>query len=268
MIMESDDFEALKRLIEKTLHIKCQNYKEAYIRRRLLSRMRSCGCESYDAYLRYLRDNPAEFERLRNALTINVTEFYRDPEVFDLVRQELFPTILKNRGRIRLWCAGCSSGEEAYTLAMLLAENLGLSNTRNAMIYATDIDEQVLARAKEGVYDEKALAKVPEALIRKHLIKKEDGLYEVRPHLRSMIRFSRHDLMTGQPIARSLDMVSCRNVTIYFTEGQKNDLARLFHGSLSPGGFYVMGKTEYLAREVDHLFRTHNSVQKVFVRDG
>ncbi len=85
--MESDDFEALKRLIEKTLRIKCQNYKEAYIRRRLLSRMRSAGCESYDAYLRYLRDNPGEFELLRNALTINVTEFYRDPEVFEIVHR-------------------------------------------------------------------------------------------------------------------------------------------------------------------------------------
>ncbi len=266
--MENDDFDAIKRLIEKTLHIKCQNYKEAYIRRRLLSRMRSSGCDTYDAYLRYLRENPAEFELLRNALTINVTEFYRDPEVFDLVHRELFPTILKNRGRIRLWCAGCSSGEEAYTLAILLAETLGISNTRNATIYATDIDEMVLARAKEGVYDPKALTKVPEALVRKHLIRREDGLFEVRPHLRSMIRFSRHDLMTGQPIARYLDMVSCRNVTIYFTEEQKNDLTRLFHSALTPGGFYVMGKTEYLAREVDHLFRTHNSVQKVFIREG
>lgn len=266
--MESEDIEAIKRLIEKTLHIRCQNYKDAYIRRRLLSRMRSSGCDSFNTYLKYLRENPAEFELLRNALTINVTEFYRDPEVFDLVHREIFPAILKNRGRIRLWCAGCSSGEEAYTFAILLAETLGINNIRNATIYATDIDEVVLARAKEGVYEERALSKVPDALVRKHLARREDGLWEVRPHLRSIIRFSRHDLMTGEPIARFLDMVSCRNVTIYFTEAQKNDLTRLFHQSLSPGGFYLMGKTEYLSREVEHLFRTYNSIQKVFVRSG
>ncbi len=266
--MESEDFETLKRVIEKTLRIKCQNYKEAYIRRRLLSRMRSTGAETYEAYLRYLREHPAEFELLRNALTINVTEFFRDPEVFEIIRSDLLPAILKDRGRVRLWCAGCSSGEEAYTLAILLTETLGMTGTRNAMIYATDIDEVVLGRAREGVYEEKALQKVPEALVRKHFIRREDGNYEVRPHLRSMVRFSRHDLMTDQPIVRFLDLISCRNVTIYFTEGQKNDLARLFHGALSPGGYYVMGKTEYLAREVEHLFCTHNSIQKVFVRSA
>ena len=266
--METEDFETLKRVIEKTLCIKCQNYKEAYIRRRLLSRMRSTGAETFKDYLQYLRDHPAEFEPLRNALTINVTEFFRDPEVFEIIRADLFPAILKDRGRIRLWCAGCSSGEEAYTLAILLVETLGMTGSRNALIYATDIDETILKRARDGVYEEKALQKVPEALVRKHFVRREDGLYEVRPHLRSIIRFSRHDLMTGQPIARFLDLVSCRNVTIYFTEGQKNDLARLFHGALSPGGYYVMGKTEYLSRDVEHLFASHNSVQKVFVKSS
>jgi chemotaxis protein methyltransferase CheR len=265
--MESDDFEALKRLIEKTLKIQCRNYKEAYIKRRLLSRMRSTGVDTYDQYLKYLKDHPAEFEALRNALTINVTEFFRDPEVFDLIQKGLIPSLAQERGKVRIWCAGCSSGEEAYTLAILLHEALGTTGARNSMIYATDIDEVILSRAKTGLYEEKALQKVPEALLKRHFTKRDDGQFEVRPHLRSVIRFSRHDLMTGQPVARFLDMISCRNVTIYFTEGQKNDLAHLFHGALSPGGFYVMGKTEYLSREVEHLFTTHNSIQKVFVRN-
>jgi chemotaxis protein methyltransferase CheR len=264
--MEEQDFLTLKRYIETTLNVQCSNYKEEYIKRRLSSRMRSTGKETYASYLTYLKSTPDELEPLRKALTIHVTEFFRDFDVFEAIRTSVIPDLLKQKIRLRIWSAGCSTGEEPYSLAMILYEYLQKNKNISCMIYATDVDEPTLERAKEGIYDPKALQKMSETQIRRHFIMLPDGMYQVRPHLKELIKFRRHDLMSGIPVSRFLDMVTCRNVTIYFTEKQKNDLARLFHEALVPGGFYVMGKTEYLAKEVENLFIPYNPTQKIFIK--
>jgi len=266
MPIATDDFLQLKIYIEQTLRIQCSNYKEDYIKRRLLSRMRSTGTSTYEEYLRYVRQNAPELENLRNALTINVTEFFRDAEVYDLIKKEVIPGLFQSRKTIRIWCAGCSTGEEPYSLAMILHDFMAADKTLSGHIYATDIDEVVLKKAKDGIYTAKALAKLPEAQVIRHFTRLPDGNYQVKPHLQALIRFRPHDLMSGQPISRFLDMITCRNVTIYFTEKQKDELARLFHKALIPGGYYIMGKTEYLGREVEGLFTPVNSLQKVYTR--
>ncbi len=265
-IVHDDGFAALKRYIEQTLKIQCSNYKEDYIKRRLLSRMRSTGTSSYEDYLKHLRENSPELENLRNALTINVTEFFRDSDVYERVRKEVIPALFKGRKTIRIWCAGCSTGEEPYSLAMILSEIVAMDKTLSGQIFATDIDEVVLKKAKEGIYPEKSMAKLTEAQIHRHFTKLPDGTYQVKPHLQALIRFRPHDLMSGQPISKFLDMITCRNVTIYFTEKQKDDLARTFHGALVPGGYYVMGKTEYLGRDVEGLFTPVHSIQKIYTK--
>lgn len=258
-----DAFASLQRSIERLVRIKCSNYKEDYIKRRILSRMRLTNTADYETYHRYLLANPQEVDLLRNALTINVTKFFRDPEVFDVVRREVLPD-LAGRGRsIRIWCAGCSSGEEPYSIAILMHELTALRPDLNVTIYATDIDAVVLQKAVAGIYDAKALENVDERRIRKHFIARDDGMFEIRSHVRDLVKFRQHDLMSGIPIARYLDAVTCRNVTIYFTEVQKNELARLFHSALGVDGYYIMGKTEYLAREVEHLFVPYNASQKI-----
>ena len=263
-----DDFEALKRFIEQTLKIQCGNYKEDYIKRRLLSRMRSTNTTNYEEYLRYLKANPPELEVLRKALTINVTEFFRDNDVYDLLRKEVLPDLFKQRKRLRIWCAGCSTGEEPYSIAMILSELMGQNKELTAQIYATDIDKIVLAKAQEGIYSPKAMVKCSETQIHRHFTKLPDGNYQVKPHLKELIRFRPHDLMSGAPVSRWLDLITCRNVTIYFTESQKDDLATLYHGALVDGGYYIMGKTEYLGRKVENLFTPKNSIQKIFVKKG
>ncbi len=262
----NDDFTLLKRYIEQMLKIKCSNYKEDYIKRRLLSRMRSTSKTTYADYLYYLKGNPAELEPLRNALTINVTEFFRDPEVYNVIRGTLLPELFKQKKRIQIWSAGCSSGEEPYSLAMILSDMMMTNKEISAQIIATDIDEVILAKAKAGIYPDKSVLKLNDMQIRRHLTKLPDGTYEVKQHLRDLIRFRPHDLMSGVPPSRFVDMITCRNVTIYFTEKQKDDLARMFHSALIPGGFYVMGKTEYLGREVEPLFAPYNTLQKVFIK--
>jgi chemotaxis protein methyltransferase CheR len=261
-----DDFHTLTATIERLLHIRCGNYKEDYIKRRLASRMNSVNIKEYLAYNKYLLATPAEQEKLRNALTINVTKFFRDKEVFETVKRELIPEILKKKQRFRMWSAGCSSGEEPYSYAIVLYE-IGLTNpAMDALIYATDIDYEILKRAKEGVYERPALDNMSELQIRKHFTLRPDGKYEVKPHIREKVRFQYHDLMRGEPIAKYLDLISCRNVTIYFNEQQKNDLCKEFHSGLSTGGYYVMGLSEYLGKEMEYLFKPYRPLLKIFIR--
>jgi chemotaxis protein methyltransferase CheR len=264
----TDEFTLVKRFIEQNLKIQCSNYKEDYIKRRLLSRMGSTGTSTYAEYLRYLRANAPELELLRNALTINVTEFFRDTEVYDLLKKEIFPALFALGKKVRIWCAGCSTGEEAYSIAMILHEAMMMDRKISGQIYATDIDEVVLGKAKEGIYTEKVMNKLSEARIHRHFTRLSDGNFQVKSHLKELIRFRPHDLMSGQPVSRFLDLITCRNVTIYFTEKQKDDLARMFHGALITGGYYVMGKTEYLGHEVEGLFMPVNSLQKIYMKKG
>ena len=139
-----DGFTSLKRFIEHTLTIRCSNYKEDYIKRRLLSRMRSTNSASYEDYLTYLKANPPELENLRNALTINVTEFFRDNDVYDSMKKDILPTLFKKSKRLRIWCAGCSTGEEPYSLAMLLADLMAQNPGISAQIFATEDRKSVV----------------------------------------------------------------------------------------------------------------------------
>jgi chemotaxis protein methyltransferase CheR len=261
-----DDFAALKRFIEQTLKIQCGNYKEDYIKRRLLSRMRSTNTSNYTEYLKYLKENAPELEALRNALTINVTEFFRDNDVYEFLKNTILPDLFRQRKRIRIWCAGCSTGEEPYSIAMILSDLIAQNKEISAQIFATDIDKVVLARAQEGIFSQKAMVKLSPVQIQRHFTKLTDDTYQVKPHLKELIRFRPHDLMSGVPVARWLDLITCRNVTIYFNEKQKDELAQIFHGALVSGGYYIMGKTEYLGRSVDGLFVAKNTAQKIFIR--
>lgn len=261
-----DDFGLLKRYIEQTLAIRCSHYKEDYIRRRISSRMRSTNCLTFEEYLRKVKSDPLELESLRNALTINVTEFFRDNDVYEVMKHDILPSLFQHRKRLRIWCAGCSTGEEPYSMAMMLSEHMAQNHQVSAQIFATDIDTTVLAKAQEGIFSPKAMARLSKAQVHRHFTRLPDGNFLVKPYLKELIRFRAHDLMGGVPVSRWLDLVICRNVTIYFTEKQKNELAKLFHTALASGGFYIMGKTEYLGREAEGLFAPYNSLQKIFIK--
>jgi len=169
---DSADFTLLKRHVEQLLKIQCSNYKEDYIKRRFLSRMRSTNAATYADYLKYLKSHPQENEPLRNALTINVTEFFRDKDVWEEVKNVILPALFAQKKRITIWCAGSSTGEEPYTLAILLHDALVNHPERSGVITATDIDEVVLAKAKAGVFDEKAIQKLPTVQVQRHFTKR------------------------------------------------------------------------------------------------
>ena len=256
-------FEELIKDIEKRLNIHLSCYKVDYIKRRLLSRMNSTRQENYVDYHAYLRKTPEEEEKLRNALTINVTKFYRDTDAFNLIRDVIFPDILKSRKKIRMWSAGCSSGEEPYTYAIMIYE-LTRGVTAGNVILATDIDQEILKKAKEGVYEKSTLDNLDPKLVVKHFEQLPDGKYKVRDHIKSMVQFQQHDLMKGIHASRDNDIVSCRNVTIYFNEEQKKLLVKLMYDALRPDGYYIMGMSEYISKDVEHLFSAYKPIYKIY----
>jgi len=261
---QEGDFRPVLRMIESDLGIQSANYKEDYLKRRVQSRMRMNGVQTYRDYLVLLRNNPTENEALKRGLTINVTKFWRDAPVFDAIRRDLIPELRRRKKTIRIWSAGCATGEEPYTLAIIAHEASVMNKDLKFIIFASDIDEEALTKAKEGIYHRKALENLSESQIRRHFTEKIDGKFEVKPHLREYVRFSRHDLMSGTPVTSHLDMVLCRNVTIYFTEHQKDELARMFAPALTEGGYYVIGKTEYLSRDFERLYEPVNPIQKIY----
>lgn len=262
--MDTRGLQSVLRTIESKIGIQCANYKEDYLQRRIQSRMRMNKITSYAEYNSFLIGNAEEQEALRNALTINVTKFWRDREVFDLIKRDVLPEIRRRKQKIRIWSAGCATGEEPYTLALICHEAKILYPDVQITIFASDIDREALKKAEDGKYHKKALENLSESQIRRHFDEQEDGLFRVKQHLKDLVKFSRHDLMSGRGVTQYLDIILCRNVTIYFTEKQKDELARMFAPALSEGGFYVMGKTEYMGRDVEHLYEPFNAIQKIY----
>jgi two-component system CheB/CheR fusion protein len=223
-------------------------YKAASLMRRLRKRMRIVGVDDFDLYLEYLQLHPEEFAALFNTILINVTAFWRDPDVWETLRTNVLPetTVLKHAGPIRVWSAGCASGQEAYSAAMVLAEILGADGFRERVrIYATDIDEETLAEGRRAAYHENQVQGVPADLREKYFDRNGSKVYSVVRELRRAVIFRRHDLIQDAPISR-VDLLLCRNTLMYFnSEAQARIMAR-FNFSVNPGGHLVLGRAEML----------------------
>ncbi|HZA97282.1 MAG TPA: CheR family methyltransferase [Gemmatimonadales bacterium] len=223
-------------------------YKPASLARRIRKRMDAVQLQSFQAYQDYLQAHPNEFATLFNTILINVTGFFRDPAAWDAVRTKALPEILGLKSRddsVRAWSAGCASGEEAYTIAMILAEELGADEfQRRVKIYATDVDDDALNTARHASYTERQVEGVPAELLAKYF-DQTDGIYAFRKDLRRQVIFGRHDLINDAPISR-VDLLACRNTLMYLnSEAQARVLSRL-HFALNEGGFLLLGRAETL----------------------
>jgi two-component system CheB/CheR fusion protein len=223
-------------------------YKPASLARRIRKRMEAVGLESFAAYQDYLEVHPNEFATLFNVILINVTGFFRDPAAWEAVRATALSQILAAKSPqepIRAWSAGCATGEEAYTLAMILAEELGPDQFRERVkIYATDVDEDALNTARQAAYPDRQVEGVPPELLSKYF-DRLDGLYIFRKDFRRQVIFGRHDLINDAPISR-IDLLACRNTLMYLNaETQARVLTRL-HFALNDGGFLLLGRAETL----------------------
>jgi chemotaxis protein methyltransferase CheR len=250
--MPADDpgFAALARQISQGAGLPVEAYKDKCVRRRIAVRMRACGVHTYADYRALLDRTPVEYERLRDALTINVTRFYRNAETWNLLRRDLMPRLCApGSAEIRVWSAGCSSGEEAYTLAILAADYLERerrsAELERLVVDATDVDRLSLERAKAARYRPENLTEMPPELLSRYLEPVGTEL-EVIARIRRRVFVRRLDLSSGLPPRRDYDMVVCRNVLIYFDRPMQERLFQMFADSLKPGGYLVLGKVETL----------------------
>jgi two-component system CheB/CheR fusion protein len=242
------DFTRLLEHIRDTRGFDFGGYKRTTLVRRVAKRMTQVGVKDYAAYLEFLEANPDEFTALFNTILINVTSYFRDASAWEYLQQEILPKIIAGKERyepIRVWCAGVASGEEAYSLAMLLCETLGASEYRQrTKIYATDVDDDALTQARQGRAAKKDLEEVP-ANLREKYFEAEGDYYVLRGDLRRSIIFGRHDLLQDAPISR-VDLLISRNTLMYFEgETQAKILARL-HYALTEKGYLFLGKAEML----------------------
>jgi two-component system CheB/CheR fusion protein len=241
-------FEALLHYMRDSRGFDFTGYKRTSLMRRVRHRMDQAGYTTFEEYLDVLQASSDEFASLFNTILINVTAFFRDPEAWEFVRAEVIPRMLAERGPgdpIRVWSAGCASGQEAYTLAMLLAEALGPDAFRQRIkIYATDIDEEALTEARAASYDAKAVDSVPEDLLARYF-EQVNGRYIFHKDLRRAVIFGRNDLVKDAPISR-VDLLACRNTLMYLNaETQRNVLGRL-RFALAPQGTLFLGHAEML----------------------
>ncbi|MCY7816678.1 CheR family methyltransferase [Bacillus haynesii] len=225
-------------------------YKEAQMKRRLTSLYEKKGYGDFREFALALEKNEALLQETLDRMTINVSEFYRNYKRWEVLEKTILP-LLKPAKTLKVWSAACSTGEEPYTLSMILSRQKGLSDYQ---IIATDIDDKVLAKAKEGVYQERSLQEVPKEM--KELYFTQDGSrFAVKDEIRKNIRFQKHNLL-ADPYEKDFDIIVCRNVLIYFTEEAKEKIYHKFSGSLKNNGVLFVGSTEQIFNPEKYGFQS------------
>ena len=264
-LKNGNDLGKILTLLESSSGVNFKYYKPSTLKRRILRRMAICKIKDIKGYGDHLQKNPAELEALYQDVLINVTGFFRDPETFEALKAKVFPEITKNRepqAPIRIWVPGCSTGEEAYSLAISLVEFLGKKATNMPIqVFATDLSDQAINRARSGRYPENiAQSLSPERLER--FFVKMDGGYQVNKAIREMCVFARHDLTRDPPFS-NLNLISCRNVLIYMGPILQKRAMSVFHYSLKPTGFLLLGKSEAIGRFPD-LFASVDRKYRIY----
>ncbi|MCW2631293.1 MAG: cheR [Pseudonocardia sp.] len=260
-------FEAVLSHLKESRGFDFTGYKRSSLTRRIQRRMSEVGAASYGDYLDYLELHSSEFTALFNTILINVTSFFRDVDVWEYLQTTTVPALLERKkpgSPIRIWSAGCASGEEAYTLAMLLAEALGPEEYRQRVkIYATDVDEEGLAQARQASYTERDIRPVPEELQSRYF-EQVNGRFVFRKELRRSVIFGRNDLVQDAPISR-IDLLVCRNTLMYFTAETQARILSRFHFALTLDGVLFLGKAEMMLSH-GALFKPIELKRRVFAK--
>ena len=236
------DYEGFKECVYDLTKIDLNAYKEKQMKRRIDTLIAKNNIVGYDEYIKAIQKDKDLFEGFVNYLTINVSEFYRNPEQWEILDKDVFPNLIKTYGKnLKIWSAACSTGDEPYSLVMALSRHLPLSNIK---IVATDIDKQVIAKAKVGLYNEKSIAAVPKDLKDKYF-KKIGASYQISEEIKNRVEFKQHNLLKD-PYPSGCHLIVCRNVLIYFTEEAKQDIYKKFNDALNSRGLLFIGSTEQI----------------------
>ena len=240
--MAKYDYEYLKKEVFSLTTIDLNSYKEAQMKRRIDALIAKNKIQGYDNFVKELKVNKDLFESFVNYLTINVSEFYRNPDQWNVLDKEVFPSLIKKFGKnLKIWSAACSTGDEPYSLVMALSEHLPLSSIR---IIATDIDKQVIEKAKMGLYNAKSIASVPDKFKKKYFTQ-VGASYKISDEIKSRVEFKQSNLLKDA-YPTGCHLIVCRNVLIYFTEEAKDEVFRKFNKALAKGGILFIGSTEQI----------------------
>ncbi|MBR4175343.1 MAG: protein-glutamate O-methyltransferase CheR [Lachnospiraceae bacterium] len=236
------DYEYFKKAVFDLTKIDLNAYKERQMKRRIDTLIQKNKIVGYDNYVKALKTDSVKFEEFVNYLTINVSEFYRNPDQWELLDKQYIPELIQRFGNnLKIWSAACSTGDEPYSLVMALSKHMPLNRIR---IFATDIDKQVMEKAKIGLYNEKSLAGVPKEFKQKYF-EKVGPSYKIADEIKSRVEFKQANLLKD-PYPTNCDLIVCRNVLIYFTEEAKDEVFKKFAASLKKGGFLFIGSTEQI----------------------
>lgn len=233
------DFKEFKQRIYRRFGLYLDGYKEPQLKRRIESLMFSLNVQSYQEYWELLKRDPSQWRKFVDKITINVSEFFRNPELFQRLEKEILPELLKRRQVLKIWSAACADGPEPYSVAMILKE---LTPKIRHRIEATDVDLGALEAARRGIYPRRAVQAVSPERLRRYF-RQEGENFHIIPEIKELVTFRQHDLLSD-PYGQDYDLILCRNVTIYFTTEVQDRLYRKFYNSLAPGGVLFIGATE------------------------
>lgn len=249
------DYEYFKKEIYRLTTIDLNAYKEKQMKRRIDTLIGKHGIDGYENYVQALKKDSFLFEEFVNYITINVSEFYRNPEQWKVLDQQVIPDLISKYGKnLKVWSAACSTGDEPYSLVMAFSKHLPLNQIK---IFATDLDKQVIAKAKVGLYNEKSIASVPADLKAKYFTQVGPS-YKIADEIKARVEFKEHNLLLDT-YPKDCNLIVCRNVLIYFTEEAKAQVFRNFYQSLKPGGTLFIGSTEQITDYRDIGYERHNS---------
>lgn len=246
--LSAAQFENVSRRVYQICGINLTQGKEGLVKSRLIRRLRALRLHSFEQYLHYVDQDPLELALMIDELTTNKTSFFRESQHFDYLRKHVIPKLNKGGGA-RIWSAGCSSGKEAYTIAMLLREDMPNLDSNRVRILATDISSKVLAVARAGIYGKEVKSEVPGVLLQKHFTAVQvegDSGYRVNDNIKSLVRLAQLNLMDNWVMKGPFDAIFCRNVMIYFDKPTQKELVRRFWELLAPGGYLFIGHSESL----------------------
>lgn len=256
--MMQDSYETFKKDYYRMSNIDLSLYKEGQMKRRIDNFVSKYRIHTYAEFLAMLKSDSEVYDKFVAYLTINVSEFYRNPIQWNTLENVILPKLFDRHGKkIRVWSAACSTGDEPYSLAMVLAEFVPISQIE---IIATDLDNEVLCKAKKGYYPEKSVKGLPKKYQDKYIVNDGSGVVKVSDKLKSCIKFQQHNLLRD-PYPTGVHLIVCRNVMIYFTDEAKDEIYRKFAASLVTGGVLFVGSTEQIIGASDYGF---NGIKSFF----
>lgn len=249
------DYEYFKKAVFDLTTIDLSSYKEKQMKRRIDTLIEKRKIVGYDKYVALLKADKEAYEEFVSYLTINVSEFYRNPEQWDLMDKQIIPELIERFGKnLKIWSAACSTGDEPYSLVMALSRHIPLNQIK---IYATDLDKQILEKAQMGLYSAKSIENVPDDFKKKYFTEIA-GSYKISDEIKSRVEFKRHNLLKD-PYPTNYNMIVCRNVLIYFTEEAKDEVFKKFNASLAPKGVLFIGSTEQIINYKEIGYQRKNS---------